>query len=162
MFAPFGRLALAQPETEAAEAAETGSKNIPADAGAELKTKREIAALKAQLEKAVAAEDFEKAIELRDKIRGLEQKVSALFLGGASRPAQGSLSKKPRRDSRPQARKKSNRFFWRHVRQKKHFARSERADAARLCAERSEAFSSTKAYDLCRRSQGGALSPASV
>jgi len=75
MFAPFGRLALARPDTEQAEAVpEAGDKAIPADAGAEMKSRRELAALKAQLEKAVANEDFEKAIELRDKIRALEKK----------------------------------------------------------------------------------------
>lgn len=46
---------------------------IPVDAGEEVKTGRELRALKHQLHEAVKAEDFEKAIELRDKIRKLEQ-----------------------------------------------------------------------------------------
>ena len=54
----------------AQEEAET---KIPVDAGEEVKTGRELKALKHQLQEAVKAEDFEKAIELRDKIRKLEQ-----------------------------------------------------------------------------------------
>lgn len=46
--------------------------NVPADAGADVKARREREALKAQLDEAVQAEDFEKAIELRDQIRKLE------------------------------------------------------------------------------------------
>ena len=61
----------AQPEHGPAQTeAET---KIPADAGEEVKTGRELKALKHQLHEAVKAEDFEKAIELRDKIRKLEQ-----------------------------------------------------------------------------------------
>ena len=71
-FAPFGRLATA--ERRAVPAAEPlEDKDIPADAGAAFKTKRELVALRQQLKKAVAAEDYEKAIELRDKIRSMEQ-----------------------------------------------------------------------------------------
>ena len=54
----------------AQEEAET---KIPVDAGEEVKTGRELKALKHQLQEAVKAQDFEKAIELRDKIRKLEQ-----------------------------------------------------------------------------------------
>ena len=46
---------------------------IPDDAGEEVKSRREIAALKQQLQEAVQAENFEKAIELRDKLRELEK-----------------------------------------------------------------------------------------
>ena len=55
-----------QPQSEA----ET---KIPADAGEDVKARRELEALKAQLETAVKEENFEKAIELRDQIRGLEK-----------------------------------------------------------------------------------------
>lgn len=47
---------------------------IPADAGAEVKARREIAALKHRLHEAVKAEDFETAIQLRDQLKALEQK----------------------------------------------------------------------------------------
>ena len=55
-----------QPQSEA-------EAKIPEDAGAEVKSRREIAALKHQLHEAVKAEDFEKAIELRDKLKALEK-----------------------------------------------------------------------------------------
>jgi protein arginine kinase activator len=58
----------------AAPPAEKSAENIPADAGAEIKAKRELTALKSQLESAVKAEDFEKAVELRDKIKSAENK----------------------------------------------------------------------------------------
>jgi protein arginine kinase activator len=45
---------------------------IPADAGDEIKSKRELSALKYQLEAAVEAEDFEKAVQIRDIIRKME------------------------------------------------------------------------------------------
>ena len=45
---------------------------IPADAGGEIRSRRELEALKAQLADAVQAEDFEKAITLRDQIRKIE------------------------------------------------------------------------------------------
>ena len=47
--------------------------NIPEDAGAEFRAKRELHALKHQLKAAIHAEEFEKAAELRDKIRELEK-----------------------------------------------------------------------------------------
>ena len=59
-------------ETERAPLSETEQK-IPADAGEEVKSRREIAALRHQLREAVKAEDFEKAIELRDKLKELEK-----------------------------------------------------------------------------------------
>lgn len=46
---------------------------IPEDAGAEVKSRREISMLKHQLREAVRTEDFEKAIELRDKLKELEK-----------------------------------------------------------------------------------------
>lgn len=55
------------------EIRETSERSIPIDAGEDVKARREIEALRAQLDEAVQAEDFEKAIELRDRIRGLEQ-----------------------------------------------------------------------------------------
>lgn len=47
--------------------------NIPEDAGNEIKSKRELHALKHQLRAAIIDEEFEKAAELRDKIRALEK-----------------------------------------------------------------------------------------
>ena len=61
-----------EPAKERAPLSEAEQK-IPADAGAEVKSRREIAALKHQLREAVKAEDFEKAIELRDKLKELEK-----------------------------------------------------------------------------------------
>lgn len=46
--------------------------NVPADAGEDVKARREREALRCQLDEAVRAEDFEKAIELRDQLRKLE------------------------------------------------------------------------------------------
>jgi len=46
---------------------------IPQDAGDDIKKRRELGALKYQLEAAIEEENFEKAIELRDKIKKLEQ-----------------------------------------------------------------------------------------
>ena len=45
---------------------------IPADAGADIKRRRELGALREQLNAAVQAEDYEKAAELRDKLRAME------------------------------------------------------------------------------------------
>ncbi len=45
---------------------------IPSDAGAEIKTKRELVQLKEELKKAVEAQEFEKAAQLRDRIKELE------------------------------------------------------------------------------------------
>lgn len=56
----------------AAPAAEEREHNIPLDAGSEIRARRELAALKAQLETAVKEENYERAIELRDEIRRLE------------------------------------------------------------------------------------------
>lgn len=65
------RLRIAQPQAEV-QTEETASK-IPADAGEEIKSKRELTALKHQLKAAVREENFERAIELRDKIKELEK-----------------------------------------------------------------------------------------
>ena len=71
-FAPFSRLAA--PTMERVRIAEPQEdKNIPDDAGAAFKAKRELVQLKQELKKAVKDENFEKAIELRDKIRSMEQ-----------------------------------------------------------------------------------------
>lgn len=69
---PRVNVVIAQPETEQKPVTETEQK-IPADAGAEVKSRREIAALKHRLHEAVRAEDYEKAIELRDQLRELEK-----------------------------------------------------------------------------------------
>lgn len=61
-----------QEQTERAPLSEAEQK-IPEDAGEDVKARREIAALKHQLQEAVAAENFEKAIELRDKLKELEK-----------------------------------------------------------------------------------------
>jgi hypothetical protein len=47
---------------------------IPGDAGEEIRSKRELSALKYRLESAVKAEDFESAAALRDRIREKEGK----------------------------------------------------------------------------------------
>ena len=52
------------------EAPET---KIPADAGEDVRRRRELDALRQQLDEAVKAEDFEKAITLRDQIRKIEK-----------------------------------------------------------------------------------------
>lgn len=51
----------------------SGDSCIPEDAGSEIRAKRELCALKSQLETAVKAEEFEKAAQLRDKIREMEK-----------------------------------------------------------------------------------------
>ena len=65
-------IVVGDPETRSRPQSEAEAK-IPADAGAEVKARRELEALRSQLAEAVKAEDFEKAIELRDKIRGMEK-----------------------------------------------------------------------------------------
>lgn len=52
---------------------EESEASIPADAGEEIKARRELYALKSQLEQAVKDENYEKAIELRDRIKALEK-----------------------------------------------------------------------------------------
>lgn len=69
---PRINIVVGQPETEQKTATETTSK-VPEDAGTEVKSRREIAALKHQLREAVRTENFEKAIELRDKLKELEK-----------------------------------------------------------------------------------------
>ena len=46
---------------------------IPADAGQEIRRRRELEAIKQQLSQAVNTEDYEKAAELRDKLRAMEK-----------------------------------------------------------------------------------------
>lgn len=53
---------------------EKSADNVPADAGAEFRSKRELLSLKHQLRAAIHDEEFEKAAELRDKIREIEKK----------------------------------------------------------------------------------------
>lgn len=69
LFAPVQVRQTTAQETENA----APEKDIPADAGEEVKAQRELNMLKSELEEAVKAENFEKAIELRDKIRKMEQ-----------------------------------------------------------------------------------------
>lgn len=52
----------------------SSDEKIPQDAGEEIRRKRELNALKQQLDQAIRAEEFEKCIELRQKIHELEQK----------------------------------------------------------------------------------------
>ena len=56
------------PEARPQEESET---KIPSDAGADIRARRERAALKAQLASAVAAEDYESAARLRDQLRAM-------------------------------------------------------------------------------------------
>jgi len=69
---PRIQFVIGEPRTQSRPQSEAETK-IPEDAGAEVKARRELEALKAQLAEAVKAEDFEKAIELRDQIRGMEK-----------------------------------------------------------------------------------------
>jgi len=71
---PRINIVIGEPETkkERAPLSEAEQK-IPADAGEEVKTRRQISALKHQLHEAVKAENFEKAIELRDQLKELEK-----------------------------------------------------------------------------------------
>ena len=71
---PRIELVVGQPQTAAEPAPLSDAEaKIPADAGQEVRSRREIASLKHQLREAVRAEDFEKAIELRDKLKELEK-----------------------------------------------------------------------------------------
>ena len=68
---PQINIVIGQPQ-QSQNISETEQK-IPEDAGQEVKARREIEALKHQLQEAVAAENFEKAIELRDQLKALEK-----------------------------------------------------------------------------------------
>ena len=59
--------------TSPAVVGEESETKIPADAGEEVRQRRELDALRQQLDEAVKAEDFEKAISLRDQIREREK-----------------------------------------------------------------------------------------
>jgi|GEM_PF-767376 len=52
------------------------SSRIPADAGEEIKLRRKLGELRAQLRKAVSAEEYEFAARLRDEIASAENKVT--------------------------------------------------------------------------------------
>ena len=67
---PQIHIVVGQPQSQQ-PASETEQK-IPEDAGEEVKARREIDALKHQLQEAVNAENYEKAIELRDQLQALE------------------------------------------------------------------------------------------
>ena len=69
---PRIHVVIGEPDTGSQTRSEAEAK-IPEDAGAEVQTRREVAALKHQLQEAVQAENFEKAIELRDKLKELEK-----------------------------------------------------------------------------------------
>ena len=56
------------------QTAVSSDEKIPQDAGDDIRRKRELNALKHQLDQAIRAEEFEKCIELRKKIQELEQK----------------------------------------------------------------------------------------
>ena len=81
--APFGRMMaprLTMPRVNIvvgganpASVGEESETKIPADAGEEVRQRRELDALRQQLDEAVKAEDFEKAISLRDQIREREK-----------------------------------------------------------------------------------------
>lgn len=75
-FEPFSREAMPTMQLQGAGGAPQvqEDKDIPKDAGAGFKAKRELVQLKQQLKKAVADENYEQAIELRDQIRSREQK----------------------------------------------------------------------------------------
>ncbi|MGI6013312.1 MAG: hypothetical protein ACOX7K_03385 [Oscillospiraceae bacterium] len=62
-----------QNTTAPERAAVSADEKIPQDAGNEIRQKRELNALRHQLEQAIRAEEFEKCIELRQKIQELEQ-----------------------------------------------------------------------------------------
>ena len=68
---PQIRIVVGQPQAQQ-PASETEQK-IPEDAGEEVKARREVEALRHQLQEAVAAEDFEKAIQLRDQLKAMEK-----------------------------------------------------------------------------------------
>jgi len=65
-----GRAAIA--ERAAQTEAEPEAVKIPENAGEDLRSRRELIALRHQLRAAVRDEDFERAIELRDKIKTME------------------------------------------------------------------------------------------
>ena len=68
IISPTGtRSRIAQPKPE-----ESRRSEIPADAGEEIRRRRETEALRHQLAAAVEEENYERAIELRDEIRRLE------------------------------------------------------------------------------------------
>ena len=70
-FAPFGRLGtLARPSV-----GEEKKAAIPDKAGDDLMAKREIAQLRAKMQKAVESENFEEAIKLRDEIKARENRA---------------------------------------------------------------------------------------
>lgn len=56
---------------------ESGEDRIPESAGEEIKSRRELTALRNQLNSAVRAEEYEKAAELRDRIKAMERRVAA-------------------------------------------------------------------------------------
>lgn len=68
---PQINIVIGQPD--AGQPASETEQKIPADAGEAVKARREIDALKHQLQAAVQAEDYEKAIELRDRLKALEK-----------------------------------------------------------------------------------------
>ena len=68
--APRADIVIGEPRR--AETLEDSEMRIPRDAGADIRARRELAALRGQLEDAVKSEDFEKAAELRDKIAHIE------------------------------------------------------------------------------------------
>ena len=70
---PRVNIVLGEASPAAVGVGEESETKIPADAGEEVRRRRELDALRQQLDEAVKAEDFEKAITLRDQIKGLEK-----------------------------------------------------------------------------------------
>lgn len=79
---PFGRMMaqaaphmnffISAPQLQQAAAQSEAETQVPADAGEDVKARREREALKQQLQDAVEKEDFETAITLRDRLKQME------------------------------------------------------------------------------------------
>lgn len=69
----------------------------PKRAAGPLKLKREIQALRRELQAAVAEEDFERAAQLRDRIRELETKVQPASTPAAESATRPAARARPRR-----------------------------------------------------------------
>ena len=72
LFPIFETMRFPAPARPDKTAAEPGAGSIPADAGEDIRKKRELCALRHQLRAAVRDENYEKAIELRDTIKARE------------------------------------------------------------------------------------------
>ncbi|MEG0778184.1 MAG: UvrB/UvrC motif-containing protein [Oscillospiraceae bacterium] len=72
MTLPEVRVFIGDPEKTTSSEGKSAD-NIPEDAGEDIRSRRELHALKNQLKAAIKAEEFEKAAELRDEIHRLEK-----------------------------------------------------------------------------------------